>query len=83
MSYTHNKRWRHKGTERVREIRRAEKKRYRDRTGSGKGRRSWSKAEDQLILTQDHEMTDRELAPIISRSVCAIQVRRSKIKKGE
>lgn len=81
MSYTHNKRWRHKGTERVREIRRAEKKRYRDRTGSGKNRRSWKKWEDEMIL-MENELTDREIAPVISRSVCAIQVRRSKIKNG-
>jgi hypothetical protein len=79
MPYPDNKKWRHKGTEHVREIRRAEKKRYRDRTWSKKFRRSWTKAEDDLIKA--HTIPDRELAPIISRSVCAIQVRRSRLKQ--
>lgn len=81
MAYEHNKRWRHKGTERVRELRRAEKKRYRARTWSGKKRRSWTPREDEMILDQDLGLTDRELAPVISRSVCAIQVRRSRLKQ--
>ena len=79
MPYPDNKKWRHKGTDHVKEIRRAEKKRYRERTWSGKHRRSWSKAEDELILNPEIELTDRELAPVIARSVCAIQVRRSKL----
>ena len=56
------------------------KQRYRDRTGSGKyARRLYSKEEDERILA--HDITDRELSKQIKRSVEAIQIRRSRLKK--
>lgn len=59
-----------------------EKQRYRDRTGSGKyARRAYSKEEDERILA--HDITDRELSKQIKRSVEAIQIRRSRLKKGQ
>jgi len=57
-----------------------QKRRYRARTGSGiYERREWTGAEDQAVLA--HAIPDRELAPKLERSVQAIQVRRSRLRK--
>ena len=55
---------------------------YRNRTGSGKyGKHAWTNAELDMVLA--HEITDRELSEKIGRSVAAIQIMRSKLKKQE
>ena len=40
---------------------------------------SWSAAEDAMVL--EHSITDHELSEKIGRSVKAIQIRRSRLKK--
>lgn len=43
-------------------------------------RRAWTPYEDSLVLL--HSISDRELSGKIKRSMKAIQVRRSRLKKG-
>ena len=42
-------------------------------------KRLWSCEEDKIV--SDHNMTDTEISYAIGRSVCAIQVRRSRLKR--
>lgn len=43
-------------------------------------RARWTKEQDTLVLK--HSMSDRELSVLIGHGVSAIQVRRSKLKRG-
>lgn len=63
--------------EKYRKTRNAQRKRYYEKTRKY-DRRSWTEAEDILVLR--HCMTDTELSNMIKRSVCAIQNRRAKLK---
>lgn len=57
------------------------KRRYRERTGSGKfGYKKWEPEEDNIILYSD--LSDRELGMMLRRSVGSIQHRRSRLKGG-
>ena len=71
--------------DRYHEAVRQQKARYRQRTGSAEGpkvdphtTRRYTQLEDEAILA--HDMSDRELAKELSRSVIAIQCRRYKLK---
>lgn len=44
-------------------------------------RHKWTPEEDKLLL--DCILTDRELSKVIHHSVQAIQIRRSRLKKGD
>ena len=58
---------------------RAQTKRWRERTGSGKyAIRKWTAYEDKLVL--EHKMSDRELGKKIQRSVSSIYSRRVRLK---
>lgn len=62
---------------------REQKRRYRARTGSGTGERlgyEWTQAEDAAVLAR--EMTDRELAAKLGRSVQAIHLRRWRLNRA-
>lgn len=60
--------------------RRAQVRRYRKRTGTGLyPARSWTKEDDRRVL--EHSIPDRQLGEEIKRSVSAISVRRSKLKR--
>ncbi len=77
MAYVNNKRWRRRHPVAWAE----QKKRYYDQFCI-KCRREglpWSKAEWNLILGRD--FSDREASILIGRSVRAIQVKRSKLRK--
>lgn len=63
------------------EMRRRQKKAWRERTGSGKYRRRWTETEDYIIMMSP--ASDREIADAICRSVQAVQVRRSRLLNGE
>ena len=71
-------RWR----KRFPEKRNEERKRYYDQFLSGNFNEGkwWSQEDDQLILNRPH-LHDRVLHKILGRSVEAIQVRRSKLRK--
>lgn len=43
-------------------------------------RKSWSPEHDALVL--QHSMPDRDLSAIIGHGVSAIQIRRSRLKRG-
>lgn len=59
---------------------RAQTKRWRERTGSGKyAVRRWTTYEDKLVLA--HKMSDRELSEKIQRSVSSIYSRRVRLKR--
>ena len=60
------------------ETRNAQRKRYYNKTAKY-GRRNWTNEEDELVLL--HEIPDMELSRKISRSVEAIQIRRSRLNK--
>lgn len=60
--------------------RRQQVRRYRQRTGAGLyPPRSWTKEEDHRVL--EHVIPDRQLGKEIQRSVSAISVRRTKLKR--
>ncbi len=65
----------------ARKTRREQKNRYYGKTAFLYERRVWLPFEDQMVL--DHDMTDGELSIQIQRSVGAIQIRRSILKKGQ
>ena len=68
--------------EKMLEIKKNWKKRWRKRTGSFKyPKRKWTKYEDSLVLA--HEIEDRQLSEKIGRSAQAIQARRWRLTKGE
>lgn len=53
---------------------------YRERTGSGLYEpRPYDADEDEMILK--HEIPDRELSVMLERSVLAIQIHRTRLKK--
>ncbi len=64
----------------ARKTRREQKNRYYGKTAFLYERRVWLPYEDQMVL--DHTMPDTELSFRIQRSVTAIQVRRSVLKKA-
>ena len=43
-------------------------------------RKSWSPEHDALVL--QHSMSDRDLSELIGHGVSAIQIRRSRLKRG-
>ena len=63
------------------EMRRRQKKKWREKTGSGKYRRRWTETEDYII--RQAAANDRMIAEAICRSVQAIQTRRSRLVNGE
>lgn len=68
--------------ERYRNTRKLQKRRYRERTGSGVyPRRPWAYWEDKLVLA--HEQPDVELSETIERSVQAIHMRRHRLTGRE
>lgn len=69
--------------EKWRETCRRQRRKYYDKTkaySSISNGRSWSYEEDLKVMR--HDMTDNELAAELKRSVCAIQKRRSRLKKA-
>lgn len=59
---------------------RAQKERWRKRTGSGQYEsKPWTEDEDQLVLA--HKTTDRILSERIRRSVTSVYDRRAKLKR--
>lgn len=59
---------------------RAQKERWRKRTGSGQYEaKPWTEDEDQLVLA--HKTTDRILSERIRRSVTSIYDRRAQLKR--
>ncbi len=67
------------------EIWQAYKRRYYGKTAFAlKHGESWTPEEDVFILKNwaDHNMTDHELNKILGRSVCAIQIRRFRLKSA-
>lgn len=72
----------YKDKEKYKKYKKNFQKRYRQKTNAGKyPRRSYTVKEDCMIL--DHSMSDRELADKLQRSVTAIQIRRTRLKKRE
>ena len=67
-------------TDKARAYRNRQRKINYDRDGSDRrnGRKPWSKHEIDMIL--ERELTDREVARIIGRSVKAIQIKRCRLK---
>lgn len=69
-------------SEKYARYKRGYQKRYRKNTNAVVyPRRSYTLKEDELILLQ--EIPDRELAQKLKRSVCAIQIRRARLRKVE
>lgn len=57
-------------------------RRYYDKTTDAPNRgQGWTVEEERLVL--EHSMSDHELSRLIGRSVKAIQIKRSKLRKGE
>ena len=70
----------YRNLDKYREMRKKQKQRYRDRTGSGLyAPKKWEDWENELVL--NHEVLDNELSVMLKRSVSAIQVRRCKLVK--
>lgn len=70
----------YKNVDLFRKCRERHKAKYRERTGSGKfEKREWTQHEINMVLA--HDIPDRELSEKISRSVSAIQIMRSKLRK--
>ncbi len=76
MSYAANKRWRKKNPEKWLEW----KNRYYNQftVGAIHSNKRWTHEEEQLVL--NHEISDRTISSKISRTVGAIQVKRSELK---
>lgn len=64
------------------EVRRRNRKKNYEQSleGARNSKELWTQHEDAAVLA--HEITDRELAKKIGRSVQAIQIRRARLKKG-
>ena len=78
-SYAANKRWRLTHPAKRQE---GKKRNYASSaTNNANNYQHYTPREDTLILTSP--LTDRELHRVIGRSVQAIQIRRSKLKKSE
>ena len=74
-----NKKWRSKNRDKVNE---QKKRNYKQTVRNAHNyKKQWTKEEEKMIL--DHNISDRELAEQLGRSVQAIQVRRSKLKANE
>lgn len=72
----------YKDMERYRETKQNYYRRYYKTTENARNKRKrWSGDEDKLII--EHSITDRELSEIIGRSMKAILVRRTRLKKAE
>lgn len=78
ISFKSNK---YKDIKKYREIRNAQKQRYRDQfKNAGNANRWYTPEEDRLILAK--KVPDRELAKKLDRTVSAIQLRRNRLKNG-
>lgn len=70
----------YKNQERYHAIIRGQKKRWRQRTGSGQyKKRPWTPEDEQRVLK--HKIMDRELSQQIKRSVTSIQYKRHELKE--
>lgn len=70
-----------KDRDHYRAVRKLQKERYRKNTGSGKyPQKKWT--EEEVTLVIKHDMTDRELAQELRRSVASIQQKRHNIRVG-
>lgn len=79
MSYATNKKWRQKYPEKRRKATRLYYKKL--STGSSRHKSKWMKEEEKIILSP-LKPTDRILSKLFKRSVNAIQVHRSKLKRN-
>lgn len=70
----------YKDMEKYAEYKRRYQRGYRKRTGTYEPR-EWTDHEINLVLAQ--KMTDRELSKLIKRSIAAIQIKRSRLRKEE
>lgn len=77
---TMNRKSTYRDMEKYRKTRNACKRRYYRKTQKGGARRRWTKEEDAIVL--EHAHTDTEISEMIGRSVCSIQVRRSRLVSG-
>ena len=68
----------YKDMEKLRNTRNSQRKRYYDKTATY-APIPWTLEQDKAVL--EHSITDTELSKIIKHSVCAIQIRRSRLKK--
>lgn len=68
----------YKDQERYRELRNGQRRRNYQQT-QGNAPRPWTHLEEQAVL--EHKVSDRELADTICRSVEAIQIKRSRLKR--
>lgn len=75
-----NRKSTYRDMEKYRRTRNACKRRYYGKTQKGGARRRWTKEEDAIVL--EHAFTDTEISGMIGRSVCSIQVRRSRLVNG-
>lgn len=72
----------YKDLKKFRETCNKQTRKYYDKTVNAKNKRKlWTKKDEELIL--EHKILDRELSKILGRSMKAIHVRRTKLKKGE
>lgn len=75
-----NRRSDYRDDERFKRTAAIQKRRYRQRTGSGYGRHKWTQHEKDLVLA--HLIPDRELAVRLKVSIQAIQGKRSQLKRS-
>jgi len=77
MGYEETKRWRKKHPEKIRKYMRDY---YGKTSNAGRHYARWEEEEKRMVML--HDKPDSELAAEIDRSVKAIQLMRSRIKKG-
>lgn len=70
----------YKDLNKFRKTRNRGKHKYYSKTAKYKPR-AWTELEDVIIL--EHKKTDPEISEYIQRSVCSIQIRRSRLKRME
>lgn len=69
----------YKDLEKLKQDRKGQKRRYYGKTAYLYAKRPWSQMEIDLVMA--HEIPDAELSAIIERSLGAIQIKRSQLKK--